>query len=480
MGSWKMVAARRAVARMIDSLTGEDRVAVMAFDDSVEHCGDNPGLAPATDRHRWSVLEWLGGIEARGGTQLATAIEAGLDVFQAEGEAVAEDSQAQRRDRVFVLVTDCLVGDDDRVIQKLVAKIGDATLFVVGICTAVNEGLLARMADATGGMAEMVESEDRLDDVMERIQQRLAAPLVSDLAIRSAGLDIIEESLLPTRLPNLVSGVPVVVRGRYRGRPEGGVRVEGRRPVGDDAWQVEPQATVVATGCQGMLWARGRLGQLADRFATGGWAADSESLAKQIVELSTSFGVLCQFTAIVAIDPREPDRQLVSPPMRRVVQPVEPLMYREHGLRCFMSFANEATRLEREAPSPARYAYDYGRAASRRAAMRLPDLRLKAAAMLGKVRPRSGSLADVSSYRIDKLVRSLAAILRRMEAAGAPREEIESLAAAFGRLFALRRDREALTAVLDALATFASDAAPADCWWRQDPVVDAASDGVPF
>jgi hypothetical protein len=100
--------------------------------------------------------------------------------------------------------------------------------------------------------------------------------------------------------------------------------------------------------------------------------------------------------------------------------------------------------------------------------------------MLGKVRPRSGSLADVSSYRIDKLVRSLAAILRRMEAAGAPREEIESLAAAFGRLFALRRDREALTAVLDALATFASDAAPADCWWRQDPVVDAASDGVPF
>jgi Ca-activated chloride channel family protein len=63
MSGWKMVAARRAVARMVDTLTGEDRVTVMAFDNSVEHCGETANLALATDRHRWSVLEWLGSIE---------------------------------------------------------------------------------------------------------------------------------------------------------------------------------------------------------------------------------------------------------------------------------------------------------------------------------------------------------------------------------------------------------------------------------
>jgi hypothetical protein len=56
------------------------------------------------------------------------------------------------------------------VIANLVDEIGDVTLFVVGIDTAVNEGLLTRMADSTGGMVEMVESEDRLDEVMERIR----------------------------------------------------------------------------------------------------------------------------------------------------------------------------------------------------------------------------------------------------------------------------------------------------------------------
>ena len=36
MGGWKMVAARRAVARMVDALTGRDRFALLAFDNVVE------------------------------------------------------------------------------------------------------------------------------------------------------------------------------------------------------------------------------------------------------------------------------------------------------------------------------------------------------------------------------------------------------------------------------------------------------------
>ena len=264
MGGWKIVAARRAVARMIDTLTADDRVAVMAFDSSVEHCGASPQLAPATDRHRWSVLEWLGGIEARGGTELAAAFRAGCGVFRKRGRVASTAGKGARRDRMFVLVTDCQVGDEDRVMANLVKKIGDVTLFVVGIDAAVNEGLLARMADSTGGMSEMVESEDRLDEVMERIHQRLVSPLVSGLGIKPAGLDIIPESLVPAKLPNLVPGVPVVVRGRYRGTPTGGVCVEGRRPAGD-VWQEQAEAAAVSTSCQGSLWARGRLRHLGER-----------------------------------------------------------------------------------------------------------------------------------------------------------------------------------------------------------------------
>jgi Ca-activated chloride channel family protein len=458
MGGWKMVAARRAVARMVDTLTGEDRVTVMAFDNSVEHCGDAPHLAPATDRHRWSVLEWLGSVEARGGTKLAAAIEAGFGVFREQGNAESPVNSGPRRDRVFVLVTDCQVGDEDRVIANLVDEIGDVTLFVVGIDTAVNEGLLTRMADSTGGMVEMVESEDRLDEVMERIHQRLVSPLVSGLGIQSAGLDIIPESLVPAKLPNLVPGVPVVVRGRYRGTPTGGVCVEGRRPAGD-VWQEQAEAQAVSTGCQGSLWARGRLRYLEDLYASRNRDLPVEGLENQMVELSTAFGVLCRFTAVVAIDPRHPDRKPEPASLRRIVQPVDMIV----GMRVAHAF-RAPTGHHRHAPGIAMYLSCNFSCES--PADPLKDVLMHALEILARARPKSGAIGDVKPAKVRNLLKAVLALLREMGACGAPRETIESLATAYGRLYALPADRAAVAAMLDTLADIAELSSPAARWWR--------------
>ncbi|BCB87588.1 hypothetical protein Psuf_049010 [Phytohabitans suffuscus] len=67
MRGWKMVAARRAAARIVDTLTDTDRFAVLAFDHVVEAPGALPsGLVAATDRHRYRAVEHLARMEARG------------------------------------------------------------------------------------------------------------------------------------------------------------------------------------------------------------------------------------------------------------------------------------------------------------------------------------------------------------------------------------------------------------------------------
>ena len=472
MSGWKMVAARRAVARMVDTLTGEDRVTVMAFDNSVEHCGDMANLAPATDRHRWSVLEWLGSIEARGGTQLAAALQAGFGVFRDQGNAESPVNPGPRRDRVFVLVTDCQVGDEDRVIANLVDEIGDVTLFVVGIDTAVNEGLLTRMADSTGGMVEMVESEDRLDEVMERIHQRLVSPLVSGLDIQPEGLDIIPESLVPAKLPNLVPGVPVVVRGRYRGTPAGGVSVEGRRPAGD-VWQEQAEATAVWTGCQGSLWARGRLRHLEDLYATRNRDLPVEGLEKHMVELSTAFGVLCRFTAIVAIDPRHPDRKPDPASLRQIVQPVE-MVAGMYGILAFRS----PVVYHRNAPATRMYLACLPENESPDDP--LEEVLINAMHILAKARPKSGAIDDVKPGKVRNLLKAVLALLRELGACGAPREAIESLATAYGRLYAMPADQLAIIAMLEAISDIAELSALPDRWWRAAPVDTSAYDDVPF
>jgi hypothetical protein len=344
----------------------------------------------------------------------------------------------------------------------------------VGIDTAVNEGLLTRMADSTGGMVEMVESEDRLDEVMERIHQRLVSPLVSGLGIQSAGLDIILESLVPAKLPNLVPGVPVVVRGRYRGTPTGGVCVEGRRPAGD-VWQEQAKAATVSTGCQGSLWARGRLRHLEDLYATRKRDLPVEGLEKQMVELSTAFGVLCRFTAIVAIDPRHPDRKPEPVSLRRIVQPVDMIlgMMSEHAYRSSGSFAYHkrapATRMYLCVPSVHESPADP-----------LEDVLIHALEILAKARPKSGAIDDVKPGKVRNLLKAVLALLRELGVCGAPREAIESLATAYGRLYAMPADQLAIIAMLEAISDVAELSSPPDRWWRTAPVDTSAYDDVPF
>ena len=62
MGGWKMVAARRALARMVDTLTDHDRFTVLAFDDAIETPpGAGQALVAATDRQRFQAVEFLAG-----------------------------------------------------------------------------------------------------------------------------------------------------------------------------------------------------------------------------------------------------------------------------------------------------------------------------------------------------------------------------------------------------------------------------------
>ena len=234
MGGWKMVAARRAAARVIDTLTTADRFAVLTFDHQIDRPADlGEGLAEASDRHRFRAVEHLARADARGGTELLAPLSAGLGLLRA----------SEGRDRVLVLVTDGQVGNEDQIVHDVTPLIGTTRIHTIGIDRAVNAGFLGRLAVLGAGRAELVESEDRLDAAMEQIHRRIGAPVVTDLRLSATGVRLHDDERSPARLPGLYPGVPLVVSGRHRqhprrprvphhGRPAGEGRAGDHRPVG--------------------------------------------------------------------------------------------------------------------------------------------------------------------------------------------------------------------------------------------------------
>ncbi|GII83691.1 hypothetical protein Ssi03_16810 [Sphaerisporangium siamense] len=302
MAGWKMVAARRAAARIVDTLTSADRFAVLSFDSVVERPERlDPGLVPASDRNRYRAVEHLARLEARGGTELLQPMEEGLGLL-------ADPA----RDGVLVLVTDGQVGNEDQILERLGAKLAAVRVHTVGIDRAVNAGFLGRLAGLGAGRCELVESEDRLDEAMEHIHRRIGSPLVTGLTLKAEGLDVLPATV--THLGSLYSGVPLTVSGRFRGPASGAITVHGLTADGRP-WEHRLTGTPAAGTATRAIWARAHLRRLEDRYATG-----EHGLEHDIVATSLRHGVLCRFTAFVAVDTRVVAE---GEPRHRVVQPVE-------------------------------------------------------------------------------------------------------------------------------------------------------------
>ena len=311
MSGWKMVAARRAVARMVETLTDQDRFTIFAFDTAIETPTgfDGLSLTQATDRRRFQATEFLAGVEDRGGTEMAEPL------FQAVEQLNRGDAH---RDRILVLITDGQVGNEDQILRHIGERSRGLRIFTLGIDQAVNAGFLRRLADLGGGASEVVESESRLDEVMDAVHRHIGTALLTGLELRGGGIDLSADTLVPGRLPDLFTGCPVLISGRYRGQERGAIVVQATDAEGRP-WAAEAQAWRDERAPIGAVWARGRVRELEDRYVIGG--TDRTKLEREIVETSLAFGVLSRFTAFVAVDRSEVVNE--GGQRKQVVQPVE-------------------------------------------------------------------------------------------------------------------------------------------------------------
>jgi Ca-activated chloride channel homolog len=317
MHGWKIAAARRAAARIVDSLGTRDRFAVLAFDNVVQSPPGLDALVPASDRSRWAAVAWLAGVQARGGTEMleplraAAALLAGLPAAGPDPDVAA--------DRFLVLVTDGQVAGEDQILAAVAPVAGRTRIFALGIDQAVNAGFLRRLAALGAGRCELVESEDRLDDVMTGLHRRISPPLVTGLRVEAAGVELLPDETAPARKPDLHPGGPCTLSGRWRAAAPPAalaltVRGDGGGPEG---FCEQVVAAAAADQAVRTCWARARVRDLEDRYAAGGAAP---GLADQIVAVSLGHRVLSRFTAFVAVDrSRRGDFGAPHP----VLQPVE-------------------------------------------------------------------------------------------------------------------------------------------------------------
>jgi Ca-activated chloride channel family protein len=216
----KLAAMKDATKRVIDTLTPQDIVAIVLFDDQTEV------LLPATlaaDKEALKAL--VDRVEEAGGT----AISGGLLAGQAE----LRKHTAPDRVATLLLLTDGQTwGDDDRcrAVAKELAQEG-VRMTALGLGAEWNEKLLDELAEMTGGSSDYIADPAQITSFFQRAVRaaqgtmaqdaRLLLRLARDVAPRAVhrvtpvianlGYQPIGENEVAVRLGNLESGEPASI-----------------------------------------------------------------------------------------------------------------------------------------------------------------------------------------------------------------------------------------------------------------------------
>jgi len=198
--------ALKACEACLAALTPGDRFGLIVFDDRVEAFCSH--LVECSRENRDKAREFLAGVDARGGTELAAGLEAAANMLRGVGGDI-------------FLLTDGQVSGTESIIAE--ARTAGIRIHCLGIGSASQDRFLALLARETGGVSRFLTPRERVDRGALELFAAVGRPVARDVTVETDGLPGARIEPEPAR--QVFSGTPLVIFGRTRGAVRGTLRV---------------------------------------------------------------------------------------------------------------------------------------------------------------------------------------------------------------------------------------------------------------
>jgi Ca-activated chloride channel family protein len=275
--------ARQAVLWALDRLRPQDSFNVIEFNSFASKLF--PASVPAATQALREARAFVAGLQATGGTEMLSALEAALRTPAVSGAV-----------RQVVFATDGSVGNEAELARYIEVHRGASRLFPVGIGSAPNRHFIEQAATVGRGTATTIADPAEVGVKMSELFAKLSRPAATDLAVQWSDPRV--ESW-PAVLPDLYWGEPVMLTARL---PEGAtesLEITGR--LGDESFRLTHRLgtrTVRSAGVE-KLWAREKIASLS------GGLLDAEfydAAREEILAVALTHHLVSEFTSLVAVE----------------------------------------------------------------------------------------------------------------------------------------------------------------------------------
>jgi len=285
MAGVPMHQARQALAVGLEQLRPEDRFNIIRFSSEAQSLFKSP--ATVTGKALQFARTAVEDLHADGGTNMRPALELAL-----------KNPSTDEHLRQIIFITDGAVGNESEIFQFLYEQLDTTRLFTVAIGAAPNNWFMRKAAEAGRGSYTHIGKLDEIAERMNLLWQRISQPALEDVCIDWGQ----QAEMYPTIIPDLYAGDSLFVTARLDG-PVTEVTLCGQ--LNGVGWEYTQSVSGKHANADiARLWARNKIETIGDNQLLG---LPFTEAREQILDVALQYGLLSQFTALVAVDP-EPAR----------------------------------------------------------------------------------------------------------------------------------------------------------------------------
>jgi Ca-activated chloride channel family protein len=294
MNGFPLNTAKKLLKNLIGNLRKSDKFNVILFAGGSKLMASSSVSATAQNIH--NAIRMIDRQKGGGGTELHRALKNALSLPRDEATS-----------RTVLVITDGYIAAEQDVFHLIQNNLNRTNVFSFGIGSSVNRYLIEGIAKAGQGEPFIVTQPRHARNTAERFRDYVQSPVLTNISVQYDGFETYD--IEPVAIPDLFAQRPVIVIGKWRGEPEGIIKLTGTSGTGEyvQTFKVSDAKPLETNNTLRYLWARSRIARLSDfNFKN----KNSENKA-EITTLGLTYNLLTAYTSFIAVHEvvRNPEAQ---------------------------------------------------------------------------------------------------------------------------------------------------------------------------
>lgn len=284
MNGFPIDTAKKLLRDLIGGLKKKDLFNIVLFEGASKIF--SPCSVPANEQNVQEALFFIERSEGSGGTELLSALKRGF--------AIPADDNISRS---VLVITDGFIGAEKDIFRFIYENLNNTNVFAFGIGSSVNRYLVEGIARAGLGEPFIVTDRNEAESAASKFRDYISSPLLTDIEVNFRNFESYD--MEPLYIPDLFASRPIIVIGKWKGKPGGFIEVKGTGGRGEysKVFRMRKLRSSKTNGALKYLWARKRISRLSD------FDMDSESreTKSEITNLGLKYNLLTEHTSFIAV-----------------------------------------------------------------------------------------------------------------------------------------------------------------------------------